>query len=225
MFVIEYLAYRCSMGERSLRACVMDDSRFQDSDRGLAQSSGIRSESQLQTDLINTLARLPKMENGALVTEIFETLIRMVNQEAERLDWKILSHSLLDMEAAFKAFFPHRHTRKITIFGSARTPVDRSEYRMAAEFARRVSKDGFMVMTGAGPGIMQAGNEGAGRDHSFGLNIQLPFEQGSNPVMSGDPKLVNFKYFFTRKLFFLKRAMRSPFSLAASALKMKPSSP
>ena len=194
------------MGERSLSACVMDDSRFQDLNRGSAQFAGMQSESQLQAGVLEVLGRLPNIENGELVAEILETLIRMVNQEADRLDWKILSHSLLDMEAGFKAFFPYRHTRKITIFGSARTPADKSEYRMAAEFARRVAKDGFMVMTGAGPGIMQAGNEGAGRDRSFGLNIQLPFEQGANPVMTGDPKLVDFKYFFTRKLFFLKES-------------------
>lgn len=185
---------------------MMDDSRFQGSNLGSPQTSSVQANSQLHANLLGVLTQLPQMENGELVAEILETLVRMVNQEAKRLDWKILSHSLLDMEEGFKSFFPYRHTRKITIFGSARTPVDQSEYRMAAEFARRVVKDGFMVMTGAGPGIMQAGNEGAGRDHSFGLNIRLPFEQGANPVMAGDSKLVDFKYFFTRKLFFLKES-------------------
>ena len=161
---------------------------------------------QLRANVLRVLDRLHNTEHGELIEEIFETLVRMAEQEAERLDWKILSHSLLDMEEGFKSFFPHRHIRKITIFGSARTPAHQPEYQMAAEFARRVVKQGFMVMTGAGPGIMQAGNEGAGRDHSFGLNIRLPFEQGANPVMAGDPKLVDFKYFFTRKLFFLKES-------------------
>jgi hypothetical protein len=158
--------------------------------------------SQLRADLLQVLDRLPNMDNGTLIAQIFETIVRMAGQEAEHLDWKILSHSLLDMEEGFNSFYPYRHTRKITIFGSARTPSDRPEYQMAAEFARRAVKQGFMVMTGAGGGIMQAGNEGAGREHSFGLNIQLPFEQGANPVMIGDPKLLEFKYFFTRKLFF-----------------------
>lgn len=161
---------------------------------------------QLQKDLSYVLEQIPYMENGELIGEILETLVRMAQQEAERLDWKILSHSLLDMEEGFKSFFPYRHTRKVTIFGSARTPSEEPEYLMAAELARRVVKQGFMVMTGAGGGIMQAGNEGAGRDHTFGLNIQLPFEQGANSVVMGDPKLVDFKYFFTRKLFFLKES-------------------
>ena len=180
----------------------MDVSTSQNSDR----SSSDRASTQLRANVLRVLDRLHNTEHGELIEEIFETLVRMAEQEAERLDWKILSHSLLDMEEGFKSFFPHRHIRKITIFGSARTPAHQPEYQMAAEFARRVVKQGFMVMTGAGPGIMQAGNEGAGRDHSFGLNIRLPFEQGANPVMAGDPKLVDFKYFFTRKLFFLKES-------------------
>ena len=169
---------------------------------GYSQPSG----KDLRSDVLKVLAQLPTLENGEVIEQIFETLVRMANQEAERLDWKILSYSLLDMEEGFKAFYPYRHTRKVTIFGSARTPSDLPEYKMAAEFARRVVKEGFMVMTGAGGGIMQAGNEGAGRDNSFGLNIQLPFEQGANPVVTGDPKLLDFKYFFTRKLFFLKES-------------------
>ena len=160
----------------------------------------------LRQDLLETLDRLPKLENGALIAQIMNTLVRMANQEAERLDWKILSYSLLDMESGFQSFYPYRHTRKVTVFGSARTPSNLPEYQMAAEFARRVTDQGFMVMTGAGGGIMQAGNEGAGRDQSFGLNIQLPFEQGANPVITGDRKLIDFKYFFTRKLFFLKES-------------------
>jgi predicted Rossmann-fold nucleotide-binding protein len=80
------------------------------------------------------------------------------------------------------------------------------DYQLAEQFAKQVTELGFMVMTGAGGGIMEAGNAGAGPEQSFGLNIQLPFEQGANPVMAGDPKLINFKYFFTRKLFFLRES-------------------
>ncbi|MGC1307475.1 MAG: LOG family protein [Phormidesmis sp.] len=180
----------------------MDASPFQGSDRSL----GGQRKGPLRSDVIRVLDRLPALKNGELLEEIFETLVRMAGQEAERLDWKILSHSLLDMEEGFKSFYPYRHIRKVTLFGSARTPSDRPEYQMALEFSRRVAKQGFMVMTGAGGGIMQAGNEGAGRDRSFGLNIRLPFEQGANPVITGDPKLLDFKYFFTRKLFFLKES-------------------
>ncbi|MEL6472184.1 MAG: LOG family protein, partial [Cyanobacteria bacterium J06623_4] len=169
------------------------------------RSQGARRD-RLRADILHALERLPEMENGGIIENIFETLVRMAELEAERLDWKILHYSLLDMEGGFQSFFPYRHVRKVTVFGSARTPSDLPEYQMAAEFSRRVVNQGFMVMTGAGGGIMQAGNEGAGRDRSFGLNIQLPFEQGANPVITGDDKLLDFKYFFTRKLFFLKES-------------------
>jgi hypothetical protein len=146
------------------------------------------------------------MKHGELIQRALTTLVRMAEVEADRLDWKILNSSLQDMEQAFRVFYPYRHIRKISIFGSARTKPDAPEYQMAADFARCVTQLGFMVMTGGGPGIMQAGNEGAGLEKSFGLNIQLPFEQGSNPFIEGDPKLINFKYFFTRKLFFLRES-------------------
>lgn len=160
----------------------------------------------LQVEIGELLNHLPNMKHGELIQRALMTLVRMAEVEADRLDWKILNSSLQDMEQAFRVFYPYRHIRKISIFGSARTKPDAPEYRMAADFARCVTQLGFMVMTGGGPGIMQAGNEGAGLEKSFGLNIQLPFEQGSNPFIEGDPKLINFKYFFTRKLFFLRES-------------------
>jgi uncharacterized protein (TIGR00730 family) len=152
------------------------------------------------------LDRLPDTANGQLMLSALDTLVNVADSEVERLDWKILSASLQDMEAAFKAFYPHRHTRKIAIFGSARIGEDTPEYALAREFARAVTGQGFMVITGAGGGIMQAGNEGAGANQSFGLNIQLPFEQGANSFMTNADRVVSFKYFFTRKLFFLKES-------------------
>jgi uncharacterized protein (TIGR00730 family) len=160
----------------------------------------------LEAEVSELLAQLPKLKHGGLIQQALTTLIRMAEVEADRLDWKILNASLQDMERAFRVFYPYRHVRKITIFGSARIQPDTSAYHMAVDFARCVTQQGFMVMTGGGPGIMQAGNEGAGIDKSFGLNIQLPFEQGSNPFIEGDRKLINFKYFFTRKLFFLRES-------------------
>ncbi len=160
--------------------------------------------SPLQESISEIVAQLPAMEHGTIIQQILETLVRMIGREADRLDWKILNYALQDMELGFQGFYPYRHTRKIAIFGSARTPSNHPDYQLAKAFAQRVAQQGFMIMTGAGPGIMQAGNEGAGADHSFGLNIQLPFEQGSNPIMENDPKLLTFKYFFTRKLFFLR---------------------
>jgi hypothetical protein len=94
----------------------------------------------------------------------------------------------------------------VTIFGSARVQADRPEYRQAVEFGRLMAEAGFMIITGAGPGIMQAGHEGAGPELSFGANIRLPWEQAANPVIERDRKLITFKYFFTRKLTFIRHS-------------------
>jgi uncharacterized protein (TIGR00730 family) len=160
----------------------------------------------LQEEICQLVEQLPAMKHGKLIQQALTTLVRMAEVEADRLDWKILNSSLQDMEQAFRVFYPYRHIRKISIFGSARITPDSPDYEFAKEFARRVTELGFMVITGGGGGVMQAGNQGAGIDKSFGLNIQLPFEQGANPYIEGDHKLVNFKYFFTRKLFFLRES-------------------
>lgn len=159
-----------------------------------------------QADLQVLFEQLSNVQHGKLIRQVLETVLRMMGREADRLDWKILNYALLDMEQGFQVFYPYRHIRKITIFGSARMGPEHPDYQLAKHFAQCITELGFMVMTGAGGGIMEAGNLGAGPDHSFGLNIQLPFEQGANPVMAGDPKLINFKYFFTRKLFFLRES-------------------
>jgi len=160
----------------------------------------------IQADFEGLFKQLSNVQHGKLIQQVLETVLRMMGREADRLDWKILNYALLDMERGFQVFYPYRHIRKITIFGSARMRADHPDYQLAKQFAQCVTELGFMVMTGAGGGIMEAGNLGAGPDHSFGLNIQLPFEQGANPVMEGNPKLINFKYFFTRKLFFLRES-------------------
>ena len=160
----------------------------------------------LHADVLRLLDSLPHNKNRELVQLALSTLVRMAGEDIDRLDWKICNAALQDLERAFITFNPYRHVRKIAIFGSARIQPEEPEYEMAVEFARCITEQGFMVITGAGGGIMQAGNEGAGRAKSFGLNIQLPFEQGANPFIDGDRKLVPFKYFFTRKLFFLKES-------------------
>lgn len=166
-------------------------------------SNGLES---LQADIAELINQLPHLKHGKWIQRALSTLVRIAGSEIDRLDWKILSASLQDMERGFQGFYPYRHVRKVTIFGSARISPEADEYRMAVDFARYVTQQGYMVMTGAGGGIMQAGNEGAGAENSFGLNIQLPFEQGANPFIEGDPKLIPFKYFFTRKLFFLRES-------------------
>lgn len=160
----------------------------------------------LRVDIAELMDQLPTLKHRQLIQQALSTIVRLAASDIERLDWKILSSSLTDMERGLELFHTYRHIRKVTIFGSARTSPANPEYQMAVNFARCVTQLGFMVMTGGGGGIMQAGNEGAGRENSFGLNIQLPFEQEANPVVEGDPKLINFKYFFTRKLFLLRES-------------------
>jgi uncharacterized protein (TIGR00730 family) len=160
----------------------------------------------LSHDLKTIVEELPDRQHGKYIQRALGVIARLAQGNIDTLDWKILSASLLDLERGFKTFYPYRHVRKVTIFGSARVAPETAEYQMAVEFARHVSQQGFMVMTGAGGGIMQAGNEGAGAANSFGLNIELPFEQGANQYIDGDPKLLNFRYFFTRKLFMLRES-------------------
>ena len=163
-------------------------------------------EENLDGQIQKLLGDISNHPQGKFIQRSLEVLLRIANEDTERLNWKILTASLEDLEQGFKKFYPYRHTRKIAIFGSARTSPQQAEYQSALNFARCMTKAGFMVITGAGGGIMQAGNEGAGRDNSFGLNIRLPFEQGANSAIDGDDKLIDFKYFFTRKLFFLKES-------------------
>lgn len=132
------------------------------------------------------------------------TIGKLEKDQTARGDLKILSRTLRELRYAFKVFRPFRRRRKLTIFGSARTNPDHPEYQAAVELGQRMAKHGWMVITGAGGGIMEAGHRGAGREASLGLNIMLPFEQSANPYIEGDPKLVTMKYFFTRKLMFVK---------------------
>jgi uncharacterized protein (TIGR00730 family) len=162
--------------------------------------------SDLKNDLIATIDRLPTLSNGKWIQRALEAILRLAETEIDRLDWKILSASINDMERAFQVFYPYRHTRKVAVFGSARTNNTAPEYQLAYDFAQAITQQGFMTITGAGGGIMAAANAGAGAENSFGLNIQLPYEQGANQYISGDPKSIAFKYFFTRKLFFLRES-------------------
>jgi uncharacterized protein (TIGR00730 family) len=155
--------------------------------------------------IIELLDNLPQRKHGKWIQRSLETLLRIADEDIDRLDWKILSASLYDLERGFTTFVPYHNIRKIAIFGSARIGEETEEYQLAKEFALASTKLGFMVLTGGGGGIMEAANLGAGKDNSFGLNIQLPYEQEANPYI--DPqKLIDFKYFFTRKLFFLKES-------------------
>ena len=140
---------------------------------------------------------------NVLLREILLHSLEISGDDLDILDLKIINRSMREMRYAFRVFKPYRHIRKVSIFGSARTPEDSQYYRTAVKFARALSRKGFMVITGAASGIMKAGIEGAGTGKSFGVNIHLPYEQGANEYIVDDPKLVTFKYFFTRKLIFV----------------------
>ena len=143
-------------------------------------------------------------EKARLVDEIKEMADGLLADQADRGDIKILARSLAELREAFHLLAQYRHRRKVVIFGSARTPASDPIYRHAVEMGKAIADAGFMVITGAGPGIMEAGHEGAGVEQSIGINIVLPFEQSANPVIAGDDKLVNLRYFFTRKVCFVK---------------------
>ena len=139
-----------------------------------------------------------------LVDSIHQTADKLLADNATRGDLKILERALKELRYAFKMFTPYRKRRKVTVFGSARTAEMDPEYAHAEKFGRLMAEEDWMVLTGAGGGIMEAAHVGAGRDMSMGVNILLPFEQSANRVIDGDPKLANLKYFFTRKLLFVK---------------------
>src|SRR5512136_622239 len=121
-------------------------------------------------------------------------------------DLKVMNTTLKEMRFTSKVFSSYRNVRKVTVFGSARIQPGDPVYEMAKLFGKKLAETGYMVITGGGSGIMQAVNEGAGPEHSFGMNIRLPFEQKPNPVIEGNPRLIMFKYFFNRKVAFLKEA-------------------
>ena len=145
-------------------------------------------------------------DNEDLVADLVEQSLKLLHDVEDRGDVRVIQTAVRELRYAFKLFAPYAGKRKVTIFGSARTSPESIEYRQAVEFGRKIADAGFMVITGAGPGIMQAGHEGAGVERSFGANIRLPWEQSANPVIAEDKKLVTFKYFFTRKLIFIRHS-------------------
>ena len=144
--------------------------------------------------------------NADLVVDVVENALKLLHDVEDRGDVRVIQTAVRELRYAFKLFAPYAQTRKVTIFGSARTLPSKVEYQQCVEFARKIADAGWMVITGAGPGIMQAGHEGAGAERSFGANIRLPWEQSANPVINRDKKLVTFKYFFTRKLIFVRHS-------------------
>ncbi len=156
------------------------------------------------------IAALFKMVGGIhrpeIVRELILAALKAGQEDDQKADLKLMNTTLKELRFTAKIFGPYRHIRKVSVFGSARTPRDTTSYRMAQELGRLLAAKGYMAITGGGPGIMQAVNEGAGPEHSFGINIRLPFEQRPNPIVDGNPRSINYKYFFNRKVAFLKEA-------------------
>ena len=145
-----------------------------------------------------------RVRTGDLIDTIKEYADKLEQDGSSRGDLKILSRTLRELRYAFKVFSAYRDRRKVTVFGSARTRPDEPAYQQAMDFGKAMADHDWMVITGAASGIMEAGHRGSGREHAMGLNIMLPFEQSANEVIEGDRKLVHMKYFFTRKLMFVK---------------------
>jgi len=140
------------------------------------------------------------------LTQSIWSLLRLHDLHGSLSDYKMMTRVIKEIRKTLHVFGRHADHRKVCVFGSARTPADHIDYQMAENFSREISKQGFMVITGAGGGIMEAGNKGAGVNMSFGMNIDLPFEQDPNPYIASSSKLVNYHYFFTRKLAFIRES-------------------
>lgn len=141
-----------------------------------------------------------------LVREMIIAALKAGQETTYLADMKMLNNTMKEMRYTNKVFAPYRDKKKVTIFGSARTDPDDFSYRLCLDFSKRLAERGYMIITGGGPGIMQAGNEGAGSDNSFAVNIFLPFEQSPNIVMANTPRLITYKYFFNRKVAFVKES-------------------
>ncbi len=150
--------------------------------------------------------RVGGVYHPALVREMVISALKAGQETSYLADMKMLNNTMKEMRYTNKVFAPYRNKKKVTIFGSARTTAEEPIYQLCVEFSRRLAEKGYMIITGGGPGIMQAGNEGAGSENSFAVNIFLPFEQSPNIVMANTPRLITYKYFFNRKVAFVKES-------------------
>jgi uncharacterized protein (TIGR00730 family) len=173
---------------------------------GMMKSDKAVSDPELQRRIRELIAFRGGGHNEANVADIIESALKILTDVEDSGDVRVIQTAIRELRYSFRLFAPYATVRKVTIFGSARTQPSKMEYQQAVEFGRKITEAGFMVITGAGGGIMQAGHEGAGPEKSFGVNIRLPWEQGVNPVIREDKKLVTLKYFFTRKLIFIRHS-------------------
>jgi uncharacterized protein (TIGR00730 family) len=157
-------------------------------------------------DIIDQLMEETGVYHPQMIREMILSALKSGQENDYLADQKLMRTTMKEMRYTNKVFAPYRDRRKVTVFGSARTTADEPIYHKCVEFSRMLAERNYMVITGGGPGIMLAGNEGAGAENSFAVNIHLPFEQDTNPVMYEDKKAVTYKYFFNRKVAFLKEA-------------------
>ncbi len=156
--------------------------------------------------LLRQVFELLPPEDTDLIGEIVANAVRLALAAQDRGDLKVVAGAVRELRRTFRAFEPYKDVRKVTVFGSARTKPGDPNYELAKEFGAKMNEQGWMIITGGGPGIMEAANEGAGREGGFGLQIRLPFEQSTIELLRDDPKLLKFRYFFTRKLAFVMEA-------------------
>lgn len=163
-------------------------------------------------DLIRGLAaKAASPETEHLLREMITTAVKLVHETSDKGDLKLVNNALKELRYSFKIFSPYRNVKRVVIFGSARSKKASAEYRMAEHFSRTLTKKGYMIVTGGGPGVMEAGNKGARGGKDFSLNIRLPYEQKPNPYINEKDKIINYKYFFTRKLIFIKETAATAF--------------
>jgi uncharacterized protein (TIGR00730 family) len=178
----------------SLKTLVADELHF-------TRSNGVIDEA-----IDGLMDMLPATKHRDIIREMLLAVLKVGMECDSRADLKLMNTTLKEMRYTAKVFAPYRGIRKVTVFGSARTRPEDPIYRMAYELGQRLSERGHMVITGGGAGIMQAVNEGAGPDHSFGVKIKLPFEAKANHILSNNSRLIHYKYFFNRKVAFIKEA-------------------
>src|SRR5690606_12355365 len=147
----------------------------------------------------------PASAIGRNLRDVILTSLKLITDNRDSGEIRLMTAAFKELRYAYSVFADYADPYKVTIFGSARTKEDHPDYKTTVEFSRSMAEQGWLCITGAGDGIMKAGHEGPGRDASFGLAIRLPFETSANEVIRGDPKLINFRYFFTRKLMFVSQ--------------------
>jgi uncharacterized protein (TIGR00730 family) len=171
-----------------------------------ARLSFTRTHTETDGMIDHLMAHAGEIRHADIIREMIIAALKAGTESGFRADLKLMNATMKEMRFTAKVFSPYRHVKKVTVFGSARTLPKDSLYKMARDLGQVLAEAGYMVITGGGPGIMHAANEGAGFERSFGVNIRLPFEQQSNAVVKGSPRDITYKYFFNRKVAFLKEA-------------------